>query len=573
MSGKIPRAFIDDLIQRVDIVDLINSHIPLKKSGANYVAQCPFHSEKTPSFSVSRAKQFFYCFGCGAAGNVIGFLMQYGHLGFTEAVEDIASMVGLEVPTDGKTVDTEQEGRLKALYQLQLDVARHYQTQLKIKKDAISYLKGRDLTGDIVKRFGIGYALPEWNDLGSHFDHKLLLESGLNIRHESGRTYDRFRNRIMFPIRDRRGRVIGFGGRVLDDSTPKYLNSPETPTFHKSKEVYGLYELLESCSKPDRIVVVEGYMDVTALAQYGIPYAVAALGTATSREHMDLLFRFTSELVFCFDGDNAGQKAAWRALETALPVVRDNRQIRFMLLPQGHDPDSLVRLQGKEKFTQSVADSKLLSDYFFEQIMAAKDLTRIEGRTALVQEAKPLLTRIPNSLFRDMMFARLTEISGLSIKPDQTANLRNQKKSNRKGSTRSKPSTIRTALALLLQHPDLVQHIKPLPSEWNDSKLPGLDSLKRLSSIILNHPDVNVGGILEEFRGLPEEKYMIKLLQWDTLTPATGVETEFKGAIDRIREQINRQDLANLLEKAGAKQLSAAEQKRMQELLTLSKTR
>ncbi|MFZ2170476.1 MAG: DNA primase, partial [Methylococcaceae bacterium] len=346
MSGRIPSEFIDELLVRVDIVDLIDSHIPLKKTGANYVARCPFHAEKTPSFSVNRNKQFFHCFGCGASGNAISFLMDFSHLDFVEAVEDLAAFVGIDVPRQsaGYQVGAKKDD-LNSLYVVMEQVAAFYVKQLRTSdegKKAVEYLKNRGVSGDCASDFMLGYAPDEWKALTGRFNQKLLIEAGLLVNSENGSIYDRFRGRIMFPIRDKRARIIGFGGRVLDDSLPKYLNSPETPLFHKGKEVYGLYELLEKNSKPQRILIVEGYMDVIALAQFGIHYAVATLGTAASQAHLDLLFRFSSELVFCFDGDQAGRNAAWRAIASVFPSLKGGRSCRIMLLPQNHDPDSLV---------------------------------------------------------------------------------------------------------------------------------------------------------------------------------------------------------------------------------------
>lgn len=575
MPGRIPGNFIDDLVQRVDIVDLINSNLPLKKAGSNYVARCPFHNEKTPSFTVSREKQFFYCFGCGATGNAIGFLMDYGNLGFVEAVEDIASFVGIAVPSVVSNKTADQGYRLEALYDLQSKVALYYQNQLgSHKRKAINYLKRRELQGEIVKRYAIGYAPPEWEALSSRFDRGLLLEAGLLIKKDNGNTYDRFRDRIMFPIRDRRGRTIGFGGRVLDESSPKYLNSPETPTFHKGKEVYGLFELLDVCSKPERILIVEGYMDVIALAQHGITYSVATLGTATSREHIELLFRFCPELVFCFDGDSAGQKAAWRALEAALPCLRDGRQIRLMLLPSEHDPDSIVRSEGGQKFANRIATSKLLSDYFFQELCANSNLTGIEGRTALIETAKPLLAKIPNGVFQDMMRSRLAELTHVDpVELNEIlANLYQNKKSfGDRG--RVKPSAMRTAVALLLRHPEYVNYVESIERNWADCDLPGLNLLKQLAEIIRAHPNINTGGILERFRGLPEQKHIDQLIRWETLIPPQGVEREFKDAILRIGEQLNRELLEKLLVKANSNQLDESERTKMQNLLALTNTK
>ena len=375
----------------------------------------------------------------------------------------------------------------------------------------------------------------------------------------------------MFPIFDRRGRVVGFGGRVIDDSSPKYLNSPETPTFLKGKEVYGLYELLEQHSKPDRILIAEGYLDVIGLAQYGITFGVATLGTATSRQHIDLLFRFCSELVFCFDGDRAGQQAAWRALEAVLPCLSDNRRIRFVLLPAGHDPDSLVRSEGKEHFTRRITESKLFSDYFFDEICENNNPSGIEGRNTIIQAAKPLLTKIPNGVFRDMMFSRLGELTRLDrVEIDKISAIQNKNKkvsSNRQ--ERVKPSAMRTVIALLLQHPILGKNTELNRQEWIEGDLAGLGLLKQLAEIINANPGIHTGGILEKFRGLPEEKHIEKLIQWEMLVPPKGIEKEFSDAIKRIHDRLNDLMLKNLLKRA--KNLNDSERKKMQELLSYSK--
>ena len=393
MAGRIPREFIDNLIARVDIVDLIDARIPLKQAGKNYQARCPFHNEKSPSFSVNREKQFYHCFGCGASGNAISFLMDYERQTFVEAVETLAETLGIEVPKESYTGDKRnQDASLQPLFQVQAQAAEFYARQLREHPDsarARDYLQARGLSTDIIQQYLLGYAPPGWRSLPATWPADPLLASGLSISKDAGGLYDRFRDRIMFPIRDRRGRVIGFGGRVMGDETPKYLNSPETPTFKKNREVYGLYELLATRKKPERILVVEGYMDVIALAQHGIHYAVATLGTATSPDHAELLFRYAPDLVFCFDGDTAGRNAAWKALEASLSALRDNRSIRFLMLPEAHDPDSLVREIGGEGFERRQAEAQPLSDYFFGHLSENLDLDSMEGRATLHQKASP----------------------------------------------------------------------------------------------------------------------------------------------------------------------------------------
>lgn len=348
MAGRIPQSFIDDLLVRTDIVELIDSRVRLKKAGKNYQACCPFHNEKSPSFTVSQEKQFYHCFGCGAHGNAIGFVMEYDGLEFPDAIEELASLHGMQVPREQTAGGSShsQPAVSKDLFELMNQIARFYESNLKNAPQAVEYLKGRGLTGEVVKRFNIGYAPGDWDQVRRRFgasrDHEqLLISGGMLIPRDSGPgSYDRFRDRIMFPIRDKRGRVIGFGGRVLGDGTPKYLNSPETPIFHKGRELFGLYEVKQAHKDPRRILVVEGYMDVVALGQYDIDYAVAALGTATTSDHIHTLFRTTAEVVCCYDGDNAGREAAWRALDNALSHLQDGRELKFVFLPDGEDPDS-----------------------------------------------------------------------------------------------------------------------------------------------------------------------------------------------------------------------------------------
>jgi len=393
MAGRIPQSFIDEVLNRTDIVEVIDTRVPLKKAGREFKACCPFHDEKTPSFTVSQVKQFYHCFGCGANGTAISFLMDYEHMEFVEAIEELARRAGLEIPKETSGGQSHAPSTLPH-YALLERVADYYQEQLRDHPQAsraVDYLKQRGLTGDIAARFGIGFAPPGWENLASALGandtvHKQLLELGLTVERDKGDgAYDRFRDRIQFPIRDRRGRTIGFGGRVLDDSTPKYLNSSESPVFHKGQELYGLFEARRAVRKLERILVVEGYMDVVALAQFDINYAVATLGTATTHEHLERLFRTVPEVVFCFDGDRAGREAAWRALENTLPVLRDGREARFLFLPDGEDPDSLVRKIGKQALEQQIATATHLSDFFFDRLAAPLDINSIDGRARLRQ--------------------------------------------------------------------------------------------------------------------------------------------------------------------------------------------
>ncbi len=422
MAGRIPQTFIDDLLARTDIVGVIESRVPLKRAGRNYTACCPFHKEKTPSFTVSPDKQFYYCFGCGATGNAIGFLMEYERRPFPEAVEELAGRAGLTVPHDGGD-DDERTSRNRALYDALATADRHFQEQLRkhaLRLRAVDYLRSRGLTGEIARRFGVGYAPPGWDLLlsaqgGDDAKNRLLIDAGLVVA-QDGKTYDRFRDRIMFPIRDTRGRVIGFGGRVIGDGKPKYLNSPETPVFHKGRELYGLYEAKQANKTLERLLVVEGYMDVIALAQQGITCAVATLGTACTSDHVDLLFRSAGEVVFCFDGDAAGRRAAWRALEATLPKMQDGRVARVLFLPPQHDPDSLVRAEGVTAFNALLANADSIDDVLFRELAARVDLSRTDGRARLASLAKPYLAQVPGEVLRALMTQKLADIAQLDPK-------------------------------------------------------------------------------------------------------------------------------------------------------------
>ena len=422
--ARIPQKFIDDLLDRVDIVEVIDRRVKLKKTGKNFSACCPFHDEKTPSFSVNPGKQFYYCFGCGAGGNALGFLMDYERLEFPEAVESLAQTVGLQVPKEelrpGQTPP--QDTNRPILEQLE-QATRFYEHSLRKHpeaKRAVAYLKGRGLSGEIARAFRVGFAPPGWDNLLQTANNdgqqiKRLTDGGMLVTNDRGRTYDRFRDRIVFPILDARGRVIAFGGRVLGDDKPKYLNSPETPVFHKSRELYGLYQARKSERSLNRIVVVEGYMDVIALAQYGIGYAVATLGTATSEAHMERLFRHVPEVVFCFDGDEAGRKAAFRALESTLPVMHDGRQARFLFLPDGEDPDSLVRARGAEHLEHLFSSATPLENFLFDWVAQDLDISTLDGRARFSKQAAPFVHLIPEGVFKTLMYQSLADRTGIDI--------------------------------------------------------------------------------------------------------------------------------------------------------------
>jgi DNA primase len=428
----IPQSFIQDLLGRVDIVEVVDRHVKLKRAGANYVACCPFHSEKTPSFTVSPTKQFYHCFGCGAHGTAVGFLMEYSGLGFVEAVKELAQGIGLKVPEEPRSEAAQRRAEQgESLHEILLRAAQHYRNQLKDAPQAIAYLKHRGLSGEIAKRFGIGYVPDEWQNLASAFsdyDSPVLAAAGLVKQKDDGKRYDVFRNRIMFPIVDVRGNVIGFGGRVLEggpDSaargSPKYLNSPETPVFEKGRELYGLYQARRAIRDAGRVLVVEGYMDVVALAQAGVEYAVATLGTATTPLHVQKLLRQADEIVFCFDGDDAGRRAAWRALENSLAQLQDGKQVKFLFLPEGEDPDTYVRKHGKDAFETLVARAVPLSRFLLEELAGRADMTSAEGRARCMHEAKPLLKQMQAGALRMQLVRALAESCRLS--PEEVAQL------------------------------------------------------------------------------------------------------------------------------------------------------
>ena len=571
MSDKIPRAFIDELLSRVDIVELIGQHVTLKKSGRQYTARCPFHDEKTPSFSVSREKQFYYCFGCHAKGDAIGFLMAYQHLSFVEAVKQLADGLGLALPATPH--DARQHAHFDAIYRVLQQAAEFYAEQLRHPSHhdtAVSYLKTRGVTGTIARDFQLGYAPDRWDSLLKRFDRQTLLEAGLVIEKDNGSTYDRFRHRIMFPIRDKRGRVVGFGGRVLDQSAPKYLNSPETAVFHKSQTLYGLYETLQQHSKPARLVLVEGYLDVIALHQAGLPYAVAALGTAVSIEQVEQLFRTASEIVLCFDGDKAGQKATWKTLITALPALHAGRQLRVMHLPAGTDPDTHLREQGTEAFVEKLQTAPTLSIYFFEHLKERFDLNTVEGRATLSAQAKPLLQSLPAGDYRELMLAQLREITR---GPVATATPRRVVPLHRaRDRAKAQPprlSAMRTAIALLLRQPSLARTLEETIVDWSYLlALPGAALLRKIAEEIAATPDIDTDALLARFNDPGEHKTLVALAKWPCLLPENGIVAEFIGALTRLNEQARHRRLEELLTKQKAQGLDHAELYLLNALLT-----
>ncbi|TCK19547.1 DNA primase [Thiogranum longum] len=580
MPGRIPQSFIDDLLNRVDIVEVIDTRVPLKKAGREYQACCPFHNEKTPSFTVSPGKQFYHCFGCGAHGSAVGFLMEYDHLEFPEAIEELARSIGVEVPReDGHA--PRQDPRRDDHYSLLERVDHFYRSQLREHSQAeraIDYLKERGLSGEIAATFGLGYAPPGWDSLLKFLDkdshsQQLAVELGLLVKRDEGGLYDRFRDRIMFPIRDRRGRTIGFGGRVMGDEKPKYMNSPESPVFHKGQELYGLFEARKASQKLERLLVVEGYMDVVALAQFGLTNAVATLGTATTPDHLERLYRTVREVVFCFDGDAAGSRAAWRALENALPVMRDGREARFLFLPEGEDPDSLVRDIGKQAFQKKTVESVPLSQFFFEHLQQQVDMGSVDGRARLVELARPLLQTMPDTVFRDLMLNQLADRSGMNAARLQDrvfgSEITQQEEPPKPHIGHTGRSPVRTAIHLLLERPQLAETVE-IPCGFEDLDVPGIALLSRLLEILHTSPNLSAGGILEHWRGLPEEKHLATLAGTALDLPPEGLGEEFRDAIQRLIEQRNRYRIELLLFQSRRQALSDNEKDELKALLASS---
>lgn len=581
MAGRIPRQFIDDLVTRTDIVEVIDARVPLRKAGKDYKACCPFHEEKTPSFTVSADKQFFHCFGCGKHGTAIGFLMEYEHLAFPEAVEELARQAGLTVPYEGGRSTPEAQAGAD-LWDLLREAARFYRSQLREHPDApraVEYLKGRGITGEIAKSFELGFAPEGWDHLlralgKDEATREALVTAGLAVKKEGGGYYDRFRARVMFPIHDHRGRVVGFGGRVIGAGEPKYLNSPETPLFHKGRELYGLYRARDAIKKESRVLVVEGYMDVVALAQFGIDYAVATLGTATTREHLERLFRHAPEVVFCFDGDRAGREAAWRALEVALPVLHEGRQVSYLFPPEGEDPDTLVRKEGAEAFAARLRAATPLPDYLFQTLARQVDLSRLDGRARLVELARPLLSKVPPGVFHEMLVGRLAEFAQMDA--DKLAALL-------KGpartpapvagrplgavSSREPPSAVRMAIAMLVQHPRLVAGYGEV-LDIGEVDLPGLALLREVIAVLQAHPGLNTAALLEHFRGNEQEHALMRLATWQhpALEPE-GVEAEFRGVVSQVARAVTKERTQQLIQKEKVSGLTAEEKRELSRLL------
>ncbi|TWC33205.1 DNA primase [Pseudomonas sp. SJZ079] len=639
MAGLIPQSFIDDLLNRTDIVDVVASRIQLKKAGKNYTACCPFHKEKTPSFSVSPDKQFYYCFGCGAGGNALGFIMDHDQLDFPQAIEDLAKRAGMDIPREeGGRSNKPRQPTDSPLYPLLTAAADYYRQALKShpqRKAAVDYLKGRGLSGEIARDFGLGFAPPGWDNLLKHLtsdslQQKSMIDAGLLVENaESGKRYDRFRDRVIFPIRDSRGRVIAFGGRVLGDDKPKYLNSPETPVFHKGQELYGLFEARKNNRNLDEIMVVEGYMDVIALAQQGLRNAVATLGTATSEEHLKRLFRIVPSVLFCFDGDQAGRNAAWRALEATLSSLQDGRRARFLFLPDGEDPDTLVRSEGTDAFRARInQQAQPLADYFFQQLSEEADPRSLEGKAHLVTLAAPLIDKIPGANLRALMRQRLTEITGLSgealsqaapaskpsvapndhseipdsayydaapsyddyDKPSPAQGFERSNKGKGKGNWKKdgnkwikqdrsdfSPRAPRTAVSVesphlsalrtLLHHPELAQKVEDV-SHFAAEDDTYAQLLVALLGALQKSPTLRSLQLIARWHGTEQGRLLQALAEKEWLISADNLEQQFFDTITTLIARQRERTLEHLLRKARQSELSAEEKNQLRNLLS-----
>ena len=563
--------FIDELLARTDIVEVVQSRVVLKKTGQNYTGLCPFHKEKSPSFSVSQDKQFYYCFGCQASGSALKFIMEFERLEFLAAIEMLAGNAGMQVPQTSSQGSPERNERRKSIYNILEQSAHFYQVQLKQhshKAQAIDYLKARGVSGEIARDFGLGYAPPGWDNLykdqaKTNLEHDLLIESGMVVNNkDEDKTYDRFRDRIMFPIRDIRGRVIAFGGRILGDGQPKYLNSPETPVFHKGRELYGLFEARKRTQKLTQFLVVEGYMDVVALAQNDINYAVATLGTATSGEHLERMFRLVSRLVFCFDGDNAGRNAAWKALMVALPLMRDGRSARFLFLPDGEDPDSLVRKEGKDKFEWRLDQAQPLPDFFFNKLQADIDIKSLDGKAHLSNLAMPMINEIPSGVFKQLMIEQLSILTGLaadklvaasaSVAARYVPSAPKSKPTGaqdafQQGMSRQDPTSpaqssresiefaklVKMAIAMLLRQPELSQQFDEKAYSRLEAS-PGSELLLELIHAIVAREITSPLMLLATWQDRPEFDYLRDLIEQEQLLDVSELPEEFTGVINTL---------------------------------------
>ncbi len=604
MAGRIPQQFIDDLLSRLDVVDIVDSRVKLKKTGKNYSACCPFHNEKSPSFTVSPDKQFYYCFGCGATGSAIKFVMEFDGLSFPDTVEKLAQQAGMEVPREQVSFEARQEIQHLPLFEKMEQSQSFFEQMLRQHEQrnrAVNYLKQRGLSGKAAKFFGIGYAPPGWDSLDSALKHSTtdqqqLIACGMLIEKEDGRVYDRFRDRIMFPIRDARGRCIAFGGRVLGDEKPKYLNSPETPIFHKNRELYGLFEARKIRQKLTRFIIVEGYMDVVALAEFGIHYAVATLGTATSEHHLRRLFKIVPEVIFCFDGDNAGRQAANRAMETVLPVLQDGVQARFLFLPDGEDPDTLVRQEGKEAFEERLNNSIHLPEFLFSTLKQQVDFDTLDGKARLDQLAAPLINRLPAGMLKTLMIKQLeNEIGASSVAlakqnettdggepathtsqsasdielPPSINHADDYSRSIEDDESVSTPlaALVEKALHAIVQQPELANHLTVPDTD------PQSDSERLLFEVIRclhQNPQKDSVGLLINWTGRPFHQQLKQLAEDinSSSLPITLSVTDISQLLLRIENRQQEAELNRLNAKFSAGQKLTVEERQRQRFLT-----
>ncbi|MEL7311773.1 MAG: DNA primase [Pseudomonadota bacterium] len=575
MAGRIPQSFIDDLVARADIIEVLGSRIELRKAGREYKALCPFHGEKTPSFTVSPDKGFYHCFGCGAHGTALGFLMEHDHLSFVEAVEELASMMSIEVPREAGSAP--RDSRLDHLHELLDRVATLFAQSLKHHQPAIDYLKRRGIDGQTAAEFRLGYAPNAWDTLLKEIgsgprEIELLMAAGLIIARDNGGHYDRFRDRLMFPIRDARGRIIGFGGRVIGDGEPKYLNSPETALFHKGRELYGLFEARKKLRDIPRLVVVEGYMDVVGLARHGVRFSVATLGTATTADHIDRLFRLTDQVVFSFDGDRAGRKAAWRAMENALPRLSDGRVLRFAFMPDGHDPDSLVAAEGVGAFEQALDNALPLSDFLLHELRAQVDDDSAEGRAKMVELARPLIEKMQGGVFRELIIQALAEAVGLppnrlsTMLGDAKAPV-NKEAPRQRRTNQPRQNVMRRAITLILNQPDGVAGFDL--DRIANLERPGTPLLRDLVTTIHESPGILPSVLLERFRPHPHYRHLQSLASAMPESDQTiNLAAELEGCLLQLQELARSDRVETLRAKSADGQLSSDERDELRALLS-----
>jgi len=572
----IPQEFINELLARVDIVQLIDARVPLRKKGKNYIACCPFHSEKTPSFTVTPEKQFYYCFGCSVGGNAFSFLMEYEKLSFIEAVSLLAEQIGMEIPQPIRHQEVYRGST--HLYDVLEKVTQFYAKELRQNTLAINYLKQRGLSGEIAKKFNLGYAPAAWDTLLKTFkDTENLFAAGLLVKKSEGQGYyDRFRDRVLFPIRDRRGRVIGLGGRALSEQEPKYLNSPETPLFRKGKELYGLYETLQQNRQLERVLVVEGYMDVLALFQADLPFAVATLGTATNRDQISRLMSCTQEIIFCFDGDMAGQKAAWRVLEQSLDLLTDGYIFRFLLLPNGEDPDSLIQKKGRTEFVTYLQQAQSLAEFLFNYLLAQVDINQLEGKARLAKLAAPLIGKVAAGIMQHKLFEQLAALVNMDvmtlkkvIHSHKTPSIKTLQKKINKSSRINRSSPMRLAIALLVQFPQIIQSLSVSQCDaLRTLELPGSALLIKLFELLKQKSELTSAMLLEYCRQDESQyKTLKQLINYPLAIPESGAQAEFHDLLKYFKKTAVETEIDKLLQQGKQGGLNEKEKKYLYDLM------